>query len=74
MGGIARCDCDQGFANDGLVQCGRCADPIFTYPFDCNHSRKYVLEPTHIDCAHLPYDMPHKLTEQTGVTAYDGFV
>lgn len=27
--GRASCICDEGFANDGLALCSRCADPLF---------------------------------------------
>lgn len=35
LNGRAKCDCLEGFANDGLELCGRCADPLFTYPHEC---------------------------------------
>ena len=34
-GPVARCECYQGFSDDGLDQCGRCSDPLFDYPDAC---------------------------------------
>ena len=42
-GPVAVCDCDPGFADDGLVQCGRCADPLMKYPLECANRRNWVL-------------------------------
>lgn len=36
-GGNAKCICHEGFANDGLDLCARCADPLFAYPHECQH-------------------------------------
>lgn len=71
MGGLAKCECDSGFANNGSVQCGRCFDPVFMYPSECNRRRAYILEPS----TEVTLDIPRNLTiTQKGVTAHQGLV
>ena len=74
IGDTARCDCDVGFAHDGLIQCGRCSDPIMVYPEECGLTRKWVLQPTDIECEHLPYQMPRNLSSSEQVTQISGFL
>ena len=40
--GQAKCMCEKGFDDDGLDLCGKCADPLFTYP-NCE-SRNWIIE------------------------------
>ena len=42
--GKAHCECDEGFTNDGLDLCGRCSDPLFAYPHECQKlQRQYSI-------------------------------
>ena len=63
VGGAAVCECDFGFANDGLDQCARCSDPLMKYPSECHKRRKWVLQSDDSECDQLPIDMPHTLYE-----------
>ena len=60
-GPTAICECDPGFANDGLDLCGRCADPLMTYPHSCTRQRNWVLEQEDFECEALVHTMPRKL-------------
>jgi hypothetical protein len=60
-GPIARCECHQGFSDDGLDQCGRCSDPLFNYPEECDQRRQWVLEQDDYECSELPNLMPTRL-------------
>ena len=63
-GNAAVCECDPGFINDGLEQCGRCTDPLFTYP-DCK-VRNWIIEEPDINCRDLKYKMPKTLYDKKG--------
>lgn len=57
--GLAMCDCDPGFTHDGYDYCGKCMDPLFTYP-NCA-IRSWILEEPNISCHDLPFKMPRDL-------------
>lgn len=59
--GQATCECDSGFANDGLSLCGRCADPLMEYPSECGKRRTWLLESDTYQCNELPLDIPRIL-------------
>lgn len=59
----AICTCEPGFVNDGLKQCAKCADPLFTYP-DCQ-LRSWILEEPDVSCKDLDYKMPRNLAKQS---------
>ena len=60
-GEAAVCDCDPGFANDGLNQCARCADPLMHWPHECHKERNWLLEQQDYECDELPRLMPRQL-------------
>lgn len=57
----AVCECDLGFTDDGLDQCGRCSDPLMTYPQDCDKRRNWVMEQEDYECQTLMHVMPRML-------------
>jgi len=60
--GLASCICDEGFDDDGLSLCGRCADPMFIYPHECQKmQRQYAIVQDNYECSKMPYQMPSKL-------------
>lgn len=54
------CACDEGFAHDGLLQCARCADPLFSFP-ECSQ-RAWILEEPDVNCRDLTWPMPTDLS------------
>jgi hypothetical protein len=42
--------------NDGLDLCGRCSDPMFTYP-DCK-DRRLAVHAEDVSCTGLPHRIP----------------
>ena len=60
-GPAAICQCDHGFANDGLDQCARCADPMMKWPYECHESRNWVTEQEDYECQMLQHTMPFRL-------------
>ena len=63
------CHCDPGFANDGLKQCSRCADPLFKFP-DCQ-VRNWVIDEPDVNCKELEYRMPRTMYLAEGGTKHD---
>lgn len=59
----AICTCNAGFINDGLEQCGKCADPLFEYP-DCQ-LRSWIIEEPDVSCRGLEAVMPTVLFNST---------
>ena len=59
----AVCTCNSGFINDGLEQCGKCADPLFEYP-DCQ-LRSWIIEEPDVSCKGIEYQMPTVLFNST---------
>jgi hypothetical protein len=55
-GQLAVCHCDAGFVDDGNDLCGKCSDPLFTYP-DCK-DRKLSVHDGEISCTGLPHRIP----------------
>jgi hypothetical protein len=62
--GQAKCLCDEGFKDDGLDLCGRCADPLFEYP-KCSQ-RTWIVEQSVYSCEKLPTKMPKYLYKPDG--------
>ena len=48
VSGQAKCDCEEGFTDDGNDYCGKCVDPLFTYP-NCA-IRTWVIEQSNPNC------------------------
>jgi len=61
VGPTAVCQCDPGFAHDGLDQCGRCQDPLMAYPDQCAKSRNWVTLQDDSECEKLMHAMPRLL-------------
>lgn len=59
VGQRAVCQCEPGFAHDGLNYCAKCADAYFTYP-DCR-TRTLALTVPDINCRDLGTKLPSKL-------------
>lgn len=57
--GMAKCECDEGFADDGTRLCGKCEDQLFQYPY-CGGGvvRNWMIEQTSHECDKLPTRMP----------------
>lgn len=72
-GNTAVCYCDHGFANDGLDQCGRCADPLMDYPSECHKSRNWVTSHEQYECESLMHEMPRKLFTNPNKPKKGGF-
>lgn len=65
-GPVARCECHPGFSDDGLDQCGRCSDPLFSYPDECEQRRQWILEQDDYECSELPAILPTRLYKKIG--------
>ena len=53
--------CDPGFTDNGLDQCGRCSDPLMTFPYECHKGRNWVVEQEDFECEQLLNVMPRQL-------------
>ena len=60
-GPTAICECDYGFTDNGLDQCGRCSDPLMKFPYDCSKQRNWVVEQEDHECETLMHIMPREL-------------
>lgn len=68
----AVCECDPGFTDDGLDQCGRCSDPLMTYPNECSKRRNWVMEQEDYECETLMHVMPRVLYKATKAKSNGG--